>query len=41
MRMEIRFVDTYGRGWSRDDNGVLESWTPPVVAASPEPAHVA
>jgi hypothetical protein len=38
MRVEIRFVDTYGHGWSRDDNGVLTSWTPAVVAPEPEPA---
>jgi hypothetical protein len=38
MRVEIRFIDTYGRGWSRDDNGVLTPYTFPVVAPEPEPA---
>jgi hypothetical protein len=37
MRVRIRFADTYGRRWSRDDNGVLVPIEP---VALPEPLPV-
>src|SRR3954469_16405129 len=33
MRVRIRFADTYGQRWSRDDNGILI----PIEPAPPEP----